>query len=251
MLRLMAGLLLLATALNPVVGSGVQPAEGTASPIRVAVRAQRLLDVKRGTLLVNPVVLIEGQRITGVGTDLPIPDGTRVIELGEVTLLPDLIDCHTHLLSSLASNGNYGLELLAKSQAYRALEGAENARRTLYAGFTTVRDVGNEGAGYADVSLRDAINRGLAEGPRMQVATRGIAAVGNYHPFGVSPDLTDFPSGAQMVSGVEEARRAVREHIGYGADLIKVYADWIRPTLTIDELRVVVEEAHKAGSRVS
>ena len=109
----------------------------------------------------------------------------------------------------------------------------------------------NEGSGYADVALRDAIEQGLVEGPRMQVATRAIAAVGQYNPFGVSPDLTDFPTGAQMVSGVEEARRAVREQIGHGADLIKVYADWGHPTLTVDEMRVAVEEAHKQGLKVA
>jgi imidazolonepropionase-like amidohydrolase len=115
----------------------------------------------------------------------------------------------------------------------------------------TVRDVENEGSGYADVALRDAIEQGLVEGPRMQVATRAIAAVGQYNPFGVSPDLKDFPTGAQMVSGVEEARRAVREQIGYGADLIKVYADWNHPTLTVEEMSVVVEEAHKQGRKVA
>jgi imidazolonepropionase-like amidohydrolase len=143
------------------------------------------------------------------------------------------------------------LNLATKSQAFRALEGAYDARITLRAGFTTVRDVESEGSGYADVALRDAINQGLAEGPRMQVATRAIAAVGQYNPFGVSADLIDFPTGAQMVSGVEEARRAAREQIGHGADLIKVYADWDHPTLTAEEMQVVVEEAHKQGLKVA
>jgi imidazolonepropionase-like amidohydrolase len=94
----------------------------------------------------------------------------------------------------------YGLNLMTKSEAYRALEGAANARATLEAGFTTVRDVENEGSGYADIALRDAIRDGLVEGPRMRVATRGIAAVGQYNPFGISPDVTNFPTGAQMVT---------------------------------------------------
>jgi imidazolonepropionase-like amidohydrolase len=141
--------------------------------------------------------------------------------------------------------------LATKSQAFRALEGAYNARITLHAGFTTIRDVESEGSEYADVALRDAIKQGLAEGPRMQVATRAIAAVGQYEPFGISPDLKNFPTGAQMVSGVEEARRAVREQIGHGADLIKVYADWRYPTLTVDEIRVIVEEAHKQKLKVA
>jgi imidazolonepropionase-like amidohydrolase len=145
----------------------------------------------------------------------------------------------------------YTLNLATKSQAFRALEGAFNARLTLQAGYTTIRDVESEGSGYADVALRDAINQGLAEGPRMQVATRAIAAVGQYEPFGISPDLPDFPTGAQMISGVDEARRAVREQIGHGADLIKVYADWRQPTLTVDEMRVIVEEAHKQKIKVA
>lgn len=237
---------LIAGLLSP--GSAQSP-ENSGRPRPTAVRAARLLDVKSGALINNAVVLVEGERISAVGAGLPIPPGANVIDLGDVTLLPGLIDCHTHLLAS--STDDYGAMLLTKSQAFRALEGASNARRTLRAGFTSVRDVENEGAGYADVALRDAINRGLIEGPRMKVATRAIAAVGQYHPFGVSPDLPEFPRGAQMVSGVEEARRAVREQIGNGADLIKVYADWDYPTLTVEELRVIVEETHKAGRRVA
>jgi len=217
--------------------------------LQTAICAARLLDVKTGALVNNAVVLIEGDRISAVGSGLSIPAGARVIDLGDVTLLPGLIDSHTHLL--ISRSGDYGTMLLTKSQAYRALEGASNARRTLLAGYTAVRDVESEGSGYADVALRDAINRGLVEGPRMKVATRGIAVIGQYHPFDVSPDFSDFPHGAQMISGVEEARRAVREQIGYGADLIKIYADWRYPTLTVEEIRVIVEEAHKAGRTVA
>ncbi len=223
--------------------------EKTAAPAQIAVKAQRLLDVRTGTLVNDAVILVEGDRIKAVGPGLAIEPGAMVIDLGAATLLPGLIDAHTHLMA--AAEDGYAEMLLTKSQAYRALEGAAHARRTLHAGFTTVRDTENEGSGYADVALRDAIARGLVEGPRMLVSTRGIAAVGNYQPFGVSSDLPDFPHGAQMVSGVEDCRRAVREQIGQGADLIKVYADWEHPTLTVEELRVVVEEAHKAGRRVA
>jgi imidazolonepropionase-like amidohydrolase len=220
------------------------------------VKAGKLLDVRRGSYITGAAVWIEGGRIKEVGAAAQVQgdagSNVRVIDLGNATALPGLIDCHTHLMARFdASDHGYLLGLATKSQAFRALEGAANARATLLAGYTTVRDVENEGSGYADVALRDAIEQGLVEGPRMQVATRAIAAVGQYNPFGVSPGLADFPTGAQMVSGAEEARRAVREQIGNGADLIKVYADWQHPTLTVEEMRVVVEEAHKQGLKVA
>ena len=220
----------------------------------VVVRAARMLDVKAGKLVPDAVVVIEGERITAVGRGAAIPPGAEVIDLGDATLMPGLIDCHTHLMDRTEhpeDRNSYAINLLTKSQAYRALEGAADARVTLLAGFTSVRDVESEGSGYADVALRDAINRGLVEGPRMKVATRGIAMVGRYNPFGVSPDLKDFPTGAQMVSGVEEARRAAREQIGYGANLLKVYADWDAPTLTVEEIKAVVDEAHRVKIKVA
>jgi imidazolonepropionase-like amidohydrolase len=229
-------------------------AQSSAPAPIVAVRASRMLDVKSGKIMANAVVLVEGERIAAAGSGIAVPPGAQVIDLGDATILPGLIDCHTHLMLRLANpeeRGAYGNDLLTKSQAFRALEGAADARVTLQAGFTSVRDVESEGSGYADVALRDAIRQGLVEGPRMAVATRGIAMVGRYQPFGVSPDLPDFPTGAQMVSGVEEARRAAREQIGHGADLLKVYADWDAPTLTVDEIRAVVEEAHRVKIKVA
>ncbi|HEY6388433.1 MAG TPA: amidohydrolase family protein [Candidatus Acidoferrum sp.] len=226
------------------------------SPTVVLVKAARLLDVRAGRYIDNAAVLMEGDRIKEVGPAKDIqahaPQTAKLIDLPGATLLPGLIDCHTHLMARAPNTPDgYILDLATKSQAFRALEGAADARLTLHVGFTTVRDVENEGSGYADVALRDAINQGLVEGPRMQVATRAVAAVGQYEPFGVSPDLRDFPTGAQMVSGAEEARRAVREQIGHGADLIKVYADWETPTLTVEEMRVIVDEAHKLKRKVA
>lgn len=225
-------------------------------PASTLIKSGRLLDVRKGNYIENAAIWIEGERIKEVGPANTIvthaPKDAKVIDLGRATLLPGLIDCHTHIMARFEDSPNgYLLGLATKSQAYRALEGAYNARITLRAGYTTIRDVENEGSNYADIALRDAIKQGLAVGPRMQVATRAIAAVGQYNPFDVSPDLVNFPTGAQMVSGAEEARRAVREQIGHGADLIKVYADWREPTLTVDEMRVVVEEAHKQKRKVA
>jgi imidazolonepropionase-like amidohydrolase len=225
-------------------------------PASVVVKAGRLLDVRKGSYMENAGIWIEGERIKEVGQASEVqrhaPKDVKIIDLGRATVLPGLIDCHTHIMARMPdTDDGYTLDLATKSQAFRALEGAFNARLTLNAGFTAIRDVESEGSGYADVALRDAITQGLAEGPRMQVATRAIAAVGQYEPFGISPDLPNFPTGAQMVSGVEEARRAAREQIGHGADLIKVYADWQYPTLTVEEMHVIVEEAHQKKLKVA
>ena len=240
------------------IAPGKLPAQDSAgqSDREQVIRAARVFDIHRGAYIKNAAIWIRGERIKAVGSAVDVlkdaPASAEVLDLGDVTLLPGLIDCHTHLMARLPSGADgYALNLLTKSEAYRALEGAADARATLEAGFTTVRDVESEGSGYADVALRDAINNGLVVGPRMRVATRGIAAVGQYEPFGISPDLKGFPTGAQMVSGAEEARRAVREQIGHGADLIKVYADWLYPTLTVAEMQVIVEEAHKANRKVA
>jgi len=230
-----------------LVACGVAQAEPT-----LALRAARMLDVRSGRMVRDATVVIDGERIVAAGAGVAVPRGARIVELGDATLLPGLIDCHTHLLARLSVDAHgYELGLLTKSSAYRALEGAANARVTLRAGFTTVRDVENEGSGYADVALRDAIAEGLVEGPRMLVATRAIAATGRYFPFGISPELSGFPTGAQMVTGADEARRAAREQLARGADLLKLYADWKTPTLTVEEMRAAVEEAHKMGRRVA
>lgn len=247
-------LLLVFVSLN-VWLAGAQSKPDSKKPL-IFLKVRRILDVRAGQYVENVGILIDNDRIKEIGPspDLQtrVPETATVIDLKSATALPGLVDCHTHLMARIPPGpAGYLVNLATKSQAFRALEGAANARATLKAGFTTVRDVENEGSEYADVALRDAINQGLVEGPRMQVATRAIAAIGQYNPFGVSPDLPHFPTGAEMVSGAEEARRAVREQIGHGADLIKVYADWEYPTLTVEEISVIVEEAHKARRKVA
>ena len=244
--------LLLCVGVLVVLCGTAASARSQPHPPRTLLKAGRLLDVTTGRYVEKPAVLIEAGRIVKVGAVAELagqaPDAA-VLDLGQATLLPGLIDSHTHVM--MRSVGTYGATLLAKSQATRVLEGAANARLMLHAGITTARDLGSEGAQYADVALRDAIRSGIVEGPRLMVATRTIAAIGQYQPFGVSPDLRDFPTGADEISGADEARRAVRTQIKFGADVIKVYADWEGPTLTIAELSAIVEEAHKLGRKVA
>lgn len=217
--------------------------------------AARVLDVRTGRYLSNGAVLISGDRIEAVGTPAELRSRAPqadVIDLGSRTLLPGLIDAHTHVMARIPEGDDgYIVNLATKSQAFRALEGAADARAILRSGFTTIRDVESEGAGCGDAALRDAVAQGLVEGPRMKVATRGIAEVGQYNPFGVSADLNSFPTGAQMVSGVEEIRRAALEQIGCGADVLKIYVDWHYPTFSIEEIRAAVDEAHKAGIKIA
>lgn len=177
--RLPAAVALVAFHLAALAQSNPAPP----APASIVVKAAKLLDVRKGAYLENAALWIEGDRIKEVGKSSDVqthaPKNARVIDLGRATLLPGLIDCHTHIMARIPEGDDgYTLNLATKSQAFRALEGAYNARITLQAGYTTIRDVENEGSGYADVALRDAVDQGLAEGPRMQVATRAIAAVG-------------------------------------------------------------------------
>jgi len=206
----------------------------------------------------NVVVLIEGEKIKAVGQDVAIPPDAQVIDLRRATVLPGLIDAHTHLL---LQPYDYDTQLLKESVAYRAIQAAVAARTMLEAGFTSVRDVETEGAGYADVALKTAINKGLVPGPRLQCATRALSSTGSYPLLGYAPEVP-VPSGVQVADGVEGVRFAVREQIKYGADLIKFYADSRRwsPTrtpseaklnYTQEEMNAIVDEARRLGRPVA
>ncbi|HEV2233393.1 MAG TPA: amidohydrolase family protein [Terriglobia bacterium] len=229
----------------------------------VAVKAGRLLDTKTGQVSTNQIVLIHADRIAEVGPagQVAIPAGAEVIDLSGATVLPGLIDAHTHLFLTGESHGRYEEQLLKESWQYRTIEAVVNARKDLEAGFTTMRDLETEGAMYSDVDVKNAINRGLAPGPRLQVATRALSTTGGYPLEGYSPEVT-VPSGVQIVDSPDAARLAVREQIKYGADLIKVYGthrfrftpegklDAI-PTFTLPELQAIVDEAHRERVKVA
>jgi imidazolonepropionase-like amidohydrolase len=224
-------------------------------PRQTAVRAARLIDVRTGNTIPDPVVLIEGDRVKAVGSNLAIPPGAHTVDLGNVTLLPGLIDAHTHLLHQYYrefgdDNANRIIEAAQVGAAKRALLGAKLAREMLEAGFTTARDLGNSGVN-GDVALRDAINAGWVIGPRIFACTRALAPVGGQFQS-LTPEAQRLAEREYVqISGVEEARRAVRQAIFDGADCIKVIVNSGPRVLSLAELQVVVEEAHRAGRRVA
>ncbi|MFL5352971.1 amidohydrolase family protein [Archangium sp.] len=222
-------------------------APASPEPTRIALRAARLFDGKSDRVLADAVMLIEGSRIQAVGTGLSIPSGTRVIDLGDVTLLPGLIDAHSHLLLEVdaESGGDSLLSTVAqRSTAERALLGAKLGHEMLEAGVTTVRDLGNSGLN-GDVALRDAIQRGWVQGPRISACTRALAPQGGQFPTLQPPAQALIEQEYVTISGVEEARRAVRQAISDGADCIKVIVDNGHNLLSLEELKVIVEEAHR------
>ncbi|WP_198978379.1 metal-dependent hydrolase family protein [Hymenobacter sp. BT523] len=243
-----AGLLLLSQPRN---GLAQTPA---AAPIR-AVKCGRLLDVRTGRVIANAVVLVQGRTILQAGANVAIPAGAEVLDLGNALVLPGLVDAHTHLLQNylpeLGGDDNNMLHTVATmSTARRALLGAAMGREDLEAGITTVRDLGNSGLN-GDVALRDAINRGEVVGPRIVASTRALSAAGGQ--FGrLTPEAQALVAQEYVaVSGVEEARRAVRQALYDGADCIKVIVNTDPRVVSLEELKVIVEEAHRQGKTVA
>lgn len=239
----------------PQAAAAARPA-----PASWLLRPDRVFDAASEQAHPGWVVLVTGKTIAAVGpaASVTAPAGTRTVDLPGMTLLPGLIEAHTHVFLHAYNETLWNDQVLKESEAYRTIEAVRHCERTLLAGFTTIRDLGTEGAGYADVAVQRAINEGLIPGPRLFVATRAIVATASYGPgpAGFAPNV-DTPKGAQEASGVPEVLKAVREQIGHGADWVKVYADYRRgtgpsaPTFTEDELKALVYEAHSAGKPVS
>jgi imidazolonepropionase-like amidohydrolase len=221
-----------------------------------AIRAARLIDPRQATPIKNAVILVEHEKITAVGPNLLIPDGANIIDLGDQTLLPGLIDAHTHLLleidgTDLSLQGVAMLQAVAMhSTAERALMGARDAREDLESGITTVRDLGNSGVN-GDVALRDAINRGWLPGPHIVAATRALAAPGGQFGRLIPEAQSVIEQEYVTINGPDSARQAVRNALYQGADCIKVIVNGSPANVTLDEMKAIVEEAHISGVKVA
>ncbi|HET7890926.1 MAG TPA: amidohydrolase family protein [Candidatus Sulfotelmatobacter sp.] len=242
-----------------------QQSSGSSLPQVTVLRAGTLIDGKSDKVRHDQVIVIRGNKIESVSdaANAKIPDGAEVIDLSKQTVLPGLIDSHTHIFlqGEDPAQGGYDANILMAPLALRAARATVSARRALEQGFTTLRDVETEGAGYGDVGIKEAIEGGYIPGPRLFVVTRAISTTGGYSLDGYAPEL-EMPKGAQIVDGPVEARKAAREQLDHGADWIKVYMthrSWVgkngelvsQPTLTVEELRAIVDEAHGWGKKVA
>jgi imidazolonepropionase-like amidohydrolase len=244
--------------------SSPSPAASSAAPpppASVLLRPDQVWDGVAEAPRAGLVVLVTGDRIAAVGTaaEVQVPAGTRVVALPGVTLIPGLMDAHSHIFLHPYDETLWNDQVLKEPLAYRTIAAVIHCDRTLRAGFTLLRDLGTEGAEYADLSVKRAIEEGRIPGPRLQVATRAIVATASYGPgpLGFATNF-DPPKGAQEASGEAEILRAVREQVGHGADWVKVYADYRRgpggsavPTFSEAELRTLVAEAHGSGRPAS
>lgn len=234
-------------------------AQGAETP--VLLRPARVFDAEDGRTHEGWVVLVSAERIAAVGPDaqVHVPANAVTIELQGMTVLPGLMDIHSHIFLHPYNETLWNDQVLKEPLAYRTIEAVQHVKDTLMAGFTTLRDLGTEGAGYADLSVQRAIQQGLIPGPRLLVATLAIVATASYGPgpLGFAENV-NLPKGAQEASGDAEILKAVREQAGHGADWIKVYADYRRgphgstvPTFSEAELCTLVQESHSAGRLVA
>ena len=255
-MRCLLGLLILLALGASRVATSQRVARDT-TPILL--EPARVFDAPAGVNRDGWVVLVRGNRIAAVGPrgTVTVPVAAKQIALPGATLLPGLIDAHSHLFIHPYVEAPFADQVLREPLALRVARATVGARRTLEAGFTTLRDLGTEGAGYADVGLAQAIDQGIIPGPRLFVATRAIVATGSYGPGGFRPDW-DVPQGAQEADGIDGLTRAVRDQIKHGATWIKLYADagWgpdgeTEPTLTPPELAAAVAAATSSGRHVA
>ena len=219
----------------------------------------RVFDAPAGAMRDGWVVLVRGERIAAVGprSSVAVPAGVKELALPGTSLLPGLIEAHSHLLLHPYNETSWNDQVLKEPLALRVARATVSARKTLEAGFTTIRDLGTEGAGDADVGIKQAIERGIVPGPRMLVVTRAIVATGSYGPKGFDPRW-DVPQGAQEASGIDGVMRAARDQIKAGADWVKVYGDYrwgphgeAEPTFTLDEMKAIVDVARSSGRHVA
>jgi len=200
------------------------------------------------------IVVVRGEKIeaAGLAGSITIPSGAKVIDLPGLTLMPGLIEAHSHVLLHPYTETVWNDQVARESLSLRVARATNHLRNTLQAGFTTIRDLGTEGAGYADVGLKQAVEQGIIPGPRMIVTTRAIVATASYGPKGYASEWT-VPQGAEEADGIDSLTRVVRDQIGHGADWIKIYADYrwgksgAAPTFSLDELKLVVETAKSAN----
>jgi len=245
-----------------LVGNANAQQSAAPPPKRLAIRAGHLIDGKSDAAISNALILIEGDKIVSVTPGGSAPTGVELIDLSQATVLPGFVDAHTHvLLQGDITDADYDAQLLKQSIPYRAILAARNSQIALSHGFTVLRDVETEGAMYADVDVKTAINKGEIPGPHMQVATRAMTPTGMYPLLGYSWELK-VPTGVQYVDGVEEARKAVREQIMHGADWIKYYSDHgyfygadgvlhSHVNFTDEEAKAIVDETHRLGRKVA
>jgi imidazolonepropionase-like amidohydrolase len=218
----------------------------------------RVFDGESPELRAGWSILVRGERIEAAGPagEIKTPAEARVIDLAGTTLLPGLIEAHSHVLLHPYSETSWNDQVAREALALRVARATNHLRNTLLAGFTTIRDLGTEGAAYADVGLKQAVEQGIIPGPRMLVTTRAIVATGSYGPKGYAPEWR-VPQGAEEADGVDALVRVVRDQIGKGADWIKVYADYrwgvrgAAPTFSLDELKLIVETARSSGRAVA
>lgn len=251
-------LLLLLCFMTAYPFSAAQQAAAVQSDVVYLLKPARVFDGESAQLHEGWVVLIRNERIEAVGSaaEVRASADAKVIDLRGMTLLPGLIEAHSHVLLHPYSETPWNDQVAREALSMRIARATNHLRNTLLAGFTTIRDLGTEGAGYADVGLKQAVQQGILPGPRMLVATRAIVATGSYGPKGYAPEWT-VPQGAEEADGTDSLTRVVREQIGKGADWVKLYADyrWGRegaaPTFSLEELKLAVETAKSAGIPVA